>query len=70
LVVLLGIAILNVYKPRGLTAYGRRLSELGSEAPARTQQWVRIMGFHAAALLLLVIIIFHVVAGGGLQLHN
>jgi hypothetical protein len=70
LVVLLGIAILNVYKPRGLTPYGRRLSELGSEAPTRIHQWVRVMGFHAAALLLLVIIIAHVVAGGGLQLHN
>ena len=70
LVVLLAIAILNVYKPRGLTPYGRRLSQLGSEAPARTQQWARVAGFHAAALLLLLIITAHVVAGGSLRLHN
>lgn len=81
LLVLLGIATLNVYKPRGLTAYGRRRSgvvadslsgtvsgtESGWEAPARTPRWVHAVWIHAAALLLLFAII-HV--AGGLRLHN
>lgn len=59
LVVLLGIATLNVYKPRGLTPVA-----------TRTLQWGRVMGAHAMALLILLAIIAHVVAGGGLRLHN
>jgi hypothetical protein len=81
LVLLLGIATLNVFKPRGLTAYGRRRAgvaadspargvsrtELGLGAPAGTPRWVHAVWIHAAALLLLLAIL-HVV--GGLRLHN
>jgi hypothetical protein len=81
LVILVGTATLNVYKPRGLTAYGRRRSvvaadspsrgmsrtESGRAAPARTPRWVHAVWIHAAALLLLVLIV-HV--AGGLRLHT
>lgn len=81
LLVLLGIAMLNVYKPRGLTAYGRRRSgvvadtpsgavsrnESGWEGAARTPRWVHAVWIHGAALLLLFAIM-HV--AGGLRLHN
>ncbi|WP_210373666.1 hypothetical protein [Rhodothermus bifroesti] len=63
LVILLGIATLNVYKPRGLTPLGR-------EAPEKRPRWARVVWIHAAALLLLLPIIAHVVAGGGLDLHE
>lgn len=81
LVVLLGIATLNVYKPRGLTAYGRKRSggvaespvrgvdrtESGREPSARKPRWVHAVWAHAAALLLLLAIL-HV--AGGLRLHS
>jgi len=81
LVVLLGIATLNVYKPGGLTVYGRRRSgvvadfpssgvsrtESGWGTPARTPRWVHAVWIHAAALLLLLAIL-HV--AGGLRLHS
>jgi hypothetical protein len=81
LIVLLAIATLNVYKPRGLTAYGRRRSEIAADspprgvsraeapagAPARMPWWVHAVWIHAAALLLLLAIL-HV--AGGLRLHN
>ena len=81
LVVLLGITTLNVYKPRGLTAYGRMRSgvvadspssgvnrtESGWGTPERTPRWVHVVWIHAAALLLLLAIL-HV--AGGLRLHS
>ena len=81
LVVLLGIETLNVYKPRGLTAYGRRRSEVVADftsrrvsrgelrwgAASRAPRWVHAVWIHAAALLL-VLAIIHV--AGGLRLHN
>jgi hypothetical protein len=81
LVVLLAITTLNVYKPRGLTAYGRRRSgviadsrsrsasrpESGWGTPVRTPRWVHAVWIHAAALLLLLAIL-HV--AGGLRLHS
>ncbi len=81
LVVLLAIATLNVYKPRGLTAYGRRRpgvvadadstrggrTESGWHTPARTPRWVHAVWIHAAALLLLLAIFY---VTGGLQHHK
>lgn len=63
LVILLGIATLNIYKPRGLTLLGR-------EVPEKRPRWARLVWIHTAALLLLLPIIAHVVAGGGLRLHG
>jgi hypothetical protein len=80
--VLLVIEALNVYKPRGVTAYGRRHA---SEAPVPSRprddanagvhprlspgmpRWVQVVGVHAIALGLLVVIVH--LAGGGLRLH-
>lgn len=81
LVMLLGIATLNVYKPRGLTAYGRKRTEVVAESPSRgargtepgwgtpasTPRWVYAVWIHAVALLLLLAIL-HVT--GGLRLHS
>ncbi|MEM2889832.1 MAG: hypothetical protein QW358_00575 [Candidatus Hadarchaeum sp.] len=63
MVILLGIATLNIYKPRGLTLLGR-------EVPEKRPRWARLVWIHTAALLLLLPIIAHVVAGGGLRLHG
>jgi hypothetical protein len=82
LLVLLTIEVLNVYKPQGMTAYGRRRvptvalhsrstadvrSVPGVRSDASTPRWVQVVGIHAAALAL-VFVIMHVV-GGGLQRH-
>lgn len=79
LVILLGIETLNVYKPRGLTAYGRRWSEIvadtashgvtrGKSAAPPIPRWVHAVWIHAAALLLLLAILH--AAGGGRRLHS
>ena len=81
LVILLGISTLNVYKPRGLTAYGRSRSAATINSPPRgasiaeavpvsstpTPLWVRALWFHAAGLLVLLAIMH---AAGGLRLHG
>jgi hypothetical protein len=77
-VLLLAIQALNVYKPQGMTAYGRRR---GSEAavsarPAlgvgpgpsllttsRTPRWALIVGIHAIGLVLLFVVL-HLTGGG------
>lgn len=82
LLVLLAIELLNVYKPQGLTAYGRRTA---SQLPvnvrstrdlrpspdrasgASTPRWVQAVGLHAVALALLLMIAH--VARGGLLHH-
>ncbi|HEX7069984.1 MAG TPA: hypothetical protein VF190_04225 [Rhodothermales bacterium] len=79
-VILLGIATLNVYKPRGLTAYGRSRAavtgvtparsgsiELSPSVPATSPRWMRVVGYHAAALLILLAILH---AFGGMRLHG
>jgi hypothetical protein len=77
--VLLVINTLNVFKPRGLTAYGLRRSEVIAHpasrgetmvAPVipRTPRWVHAVWIHAAVLLLLFAIVH--VTGAGLQTHN
>lgn len=80
--VLLAIEALNVYKPRGLTAYGRRHAQVVADSaspeaittasgwgasPRRTPGWVHAVWIHGAALLLLLAIMR--VKGGGLRVH-
>jgi len=78
LLVLFMIEALNVYKPLGMTAYGRRRVPQGTMAtrsaadvgarPAwastsRTPRWVQVVGFHAIGLALLFVIM-HLITGG------
>jgi hypothetical protein len=75
LLVLLVIEVLNVYKPQGLTAYGRRkvpqaaLSSRGHGRASTTQtaRWVQVVGIHAIGVALLLVIMH--LAGGGLHHH-
>ncbi|MEO5989522.1 MAG: hypothetical protein ABIU54_11585 [Candidatus Eisenbacteria bacterium] len=83
LLVLLTIEALNVYKPAGMTAYGRRkesqvaarsgsIDDARSEssrefAAAKTPRWVRMVGIHAIGLALLFVVMH--LAGGGLPSH-
>ena len=81
LVVLLLIEVLNVYKPQGMTAFGRRTSQiaataqpLGADASGqRTRSapgspfWVRVVGAHAIGLIVLLAIMH--ITGGGLRFH-
>jgi hypothetical protein len=81
LLVLLGIEALNVYKPKGMTAYGRRRAsetasvsrspDVGRSAPSPalatgTPRWARVVGFHAVGLAALFVIL-HLVGRGGLH---
>lgn len=55
LVVLLGIEVLNVYKPGGLTPWGRQVQvrgEIGSPVVTKTPWWVHAIWIHAVALVL------------------
>jgi len=81
LMVLLVVQTLNVYKPRGLTAFGHRVVVTAEAASthetagvltdshraAKTPVWVRAVWIHAAVLLL-VFVILHV-AGGEFPHH-
>ena len=82
LLVLLAIEVLNVYKPQGMTAYGRRKvsqvalpsrssddarSGMGRGSAARTPRWVRVVGLHAIGVALLFVVM-HLI-GGGLRSH-
>lgn len=82
LLVLLAITALNVYKPRGVTAYGRRFSQAAAEnhsddvipralgwrsAPGTSPRWVYAVWIHVAVLLVLVAV-GHL-TGVGLRLH-
>jgi len=81
LLVLLAIEALNVYKPKGMTAYGRRRAseiasvsrstEVGRSAPSPAPapaipRWVLVVGVHAIGLAALFVIM-HVVGRGGLH---
>jgi hypothetical protein len=83
LLVLFVIEVLNVYKPQGMTAYGRhRVRQAavvnGSAADAearftwgsiaRTPRWVQVVGFHVIGVAALLLIIIHL-TGGSLRLH-
>jgi hypothetical protein len=81
LLVLLFVEALNVFKPVGLTAYGRhqvahdvfapRVSEDAgwdrTADPAKAPRWARVVAIHAIALALLFVITH--LAGGGLRHH-
>ncbi|MFN2515233.1 MAG: hypothetical protein ABR556_03370 [Pyrinomonadaceae bacterium] len=83
LLVLLTIEALNVYKPVGMTAYGRRNAPQVAErsgsidgarpgssrgsVATRTPRWVQVVGIHAIGLVLLLVVLH--LAGGGLRSH-
>ena len=82
LLVLLVIEVLNVYKPQGMTAYGRRrVSQVavasdftagarwgqGRGSTTGAPRWVQVVGIHAIGLALLFVI-RHLI-GGGLRHH-
>lgn len=82
LLVLLAITALSVFKPWGMTPYGRKVSQ--TDSPARPSaaavlarepvfaagrpRWGRIIGLHAIGLALLAVIILHL-TGGGFRHH-
>lgn len=82
LLVLLAITALSVFKPWGMTPYGRKVSQTDSPArpsaaavlarepvfAARRLPWGRIIGLHAIGLALLFVIILHL-TGGGFRHH-
>jgi hypothetical protein len=82
LLVLLAVTTLSVFKPWGMTAYGRRKVSQ-PESPSRpsghatlvrdpvfatgTPRWVRVVGIHAIGLAVLFVIVH--ITGGGLRHH-
>ena len=79
LLVLLVIEALNIFKPRGMTVYGRRRAprtaarsdlrlasgaESVGEAISATPVWVRVLAFHAVALAVLLVIVLHLTGRG------
>ncbi len=82
LVVLLTITALSVFKPRGMTSYGRSRPSQGEVSRARAQadivpaavvaigssRWARIVGVHAI-IFAVVFLILHL-AGGGFGHHG
>jgi len=76
LLVLLVIEVLNVYKPRGMTPYGKRKSSQvalvfpsreGLGSTTKRPRWVLVVGIHAIGLALLFVVIH--LLGGGLPSH-
>jgi hypothetical protein len=77
-ILLLAIQMLNVYKPQGMTSYGRqRASRVAlptrsvddarlrpsRETAGRTPRWAQVVGIHAIGLVLLLLV-FHLTSGG------
>jgi heme/copper-type cytochrome/quinol oxidase subunit 2 len=76
-VLLLAIQMLNVYKPQGMTAYGRQQSQVAvatrstdgarlkpvRRTASRTPRWVQVVGIHAIGLALLFVVL-HLTSGG------
>ena len=69
LVVLLIATVLSVFKPQGLTPFGRKQNS-GSDAFIQTgvPRWMRAFGLTIAVLLIAFVLIKHL-AGGGLSHH-
>jgi len=80
LLVLLAATVLSVYKPWGMTPYGRRkvsLVDLRSRpdfnvgpsrgSTTRPPRWVYVVGIHAIGLILLFVVMH--LTGGGLRSH-
>ncbi|HVH66748.1 MAG TPA: hypothetical protein VM716_02690 [Gemmatimonadales bacterium] len=71
LLLLLVITVLNVYKPRGLTPYGRRKqleAGLPAEPGTTTAAWVTTSAIVAVGLVLLLALLHHI-EGGGMRHH-
>ena len=73
LFILLVVTVLNVYKPRGLTPYGRRKQlALGGQgdaiSTATTAPWVKTFAIVALGILLLLAVLHHLL-GGGMRHH-
>ena len=83
LLVLLAAMMLSVFKPWGMTPYGRRKISQANAPSLRSDdampvdkpvfatcslRWGRIIGVHAVILVLLFVVILHV-TGGGMRAH-
>ena len=71
LALLLVITVLNVYKPRGLTPYGRQKQQDASlvmEPGITTAPWVKTFALVTVALVLLFAVVHHI-SGGGMRHH-
>jgi len=82
LLVVLAAAVLSVFKPWGMTPYGKRqASQVEFVSPPEPRlstarvslhsyqiNWARIIGYHAVALVVLFVVILHL-TGGGLRHH-
>jgi hypothetical protein len=73
LLALLVNVTLSVYKPRGMTPYGRRAQHgqrvgLDRGSTTSTPRWVRLFGILAAGLVLLFVVLH--LTGGGLGGHH
>jgi hypothetical protein len=71
LVVLLAATVLSVYKPRGLTPYGKRIGAHGdtavgvqSQETTRIPRWLYVLGICLVTLLLVFVVIKHLTGGG------
>lgn len=70
IVVLLVATALSVFKPQGLTRYGRNQCSRPDEFDQTgTPRWVRVFGITVAVVLIALVLIKHV-AGGGLSHHT
>lgn len=83
LLVLLTIEVLNIYKPVGMTVYGRRTAPQAAvrstpvddakrdarrrAITAETPRWARVVAIHVLGLALLFVVVH--LAGGGLEGH-
>ena len=82
LILLIVVTILSVYKPWGMTPYGRRnaqqditphsdshagRSSVGWRWSESTPRWVYIVGFHAIGLVALLVVLH--LTGGGVRIH-
>jgi hypothetical protein len=69
IVVLLVATVLSVFKPQGLTRYGRNQSSRSeADDQTATPRWVRVFGITVAVVLIALVLIKHL-AGGGLGHH-
>jgi hypothetical protein len=63
---LLVATALAVYKPRGVTRYGRK--QFGQEAASATPRWVYVSG--TIVIVLILLFVFQHLTGGGLGGHT
>lgn len=69
IIVLLVATALSVFKPQGMTPFGRNRSSRPDEFDQTgTPRWVRVFGITVAVILIALVLIKHL-AGGGLSHH-